>query len=270
MIPATGASRHDVREALSVDPRPVRARSPLHRSRVQTALHVAALAVVLGLHGVAEAGIQSTSSAISVISAPQGTLNSNTIESDTAIFVWFEQRIVAPGSQSLDHVGTGRVSNGGAFGANRPSPGTVTPTLAESFVVHFDQAGTGNATVSSATITFDRAIIGVWHTTSGLYGSDTQWAPNGLTYGPNTATGLNARPYELGNGSTSDRYSISSDLRTITILNTYTTGSGVDQLRILVNPEPSSWALMGLGLAGLGGLVLRRRRRARPAAARSC
>ena len=244
----------------------MRPRSPLRKSHVQTALHAVALAVLLGLHATAEAGIQSHSAGITVRNAPQGTLNSNTIESDTAIFAWFERLIVTPGSQTFDHTGSGTVSNGGAFGANRPSPGTVTPALAESFVVHFDQAGSGNATMSGETITFDRAIIGVWHTSSGLYGSDTQWAPNGLTYGPNSATGLNARPYELGGSGTSDRYSISTDLRTITILNSYTINSGVDQLRILVNPEPSSWALMGLGIAGLGGVVLRRRRRRASAA----
>jgi hypothetical protein len=233
---------------------------------VRAPLRAAASVVVLcGLGaGAAEAGIAGTSGAITVIGAPQGTLASDTLESDTTVYAWRERLIAGPGAQNLDHIGAGTVSNGGVFGPNRPSPGTVTPQVAESYVIHFDQAGTGNATISNATITFDRPIIGVWHSSTGvnaaspgLNGTDAQWGPTGLTYGT-----LASRPYELGNGATSDRYSISTNLLTLTILNTYISGTGVDHLRVLVNPEPSTLALMGLGLAGLSGIVLRRRRRA--------
>lgn len=210
-----------------------------------------ALALALFAGASAEAGIASTSGAISVISHPTGTLNSNTLESDTTAYVWFERLVTNPGSQSVNHAGAGTVNSTGSA-----NPATILPSLAESYVVHFDQAGGGNATLSNFVITFDHEIIGVFHTNAGLAGSDGTWAPTGLTYGA-----LTARRYELGGGGTSDRYSISSDLKTLTILNTYTTGAGVDEIRVLVNPEPSTFAFMTLGVTALGALVLRRRRR---------
>jgi len=234
-------------------------RTPDRRpARTALRLTAGALALCVGGPATAQAGISSTSGAVSVISHPTGTLNGNTLESDTAIYVWFERTIVSPGSQSLDHVGAGTVANGGAFGSNLPSPGTVTRDVMDSYVVHFDQdnsVGSGGVSLNG-TIRFDRPIIGVWFSSSGLSGSDTTWAPSGLTYGTFTA-----RPFELGSTPVTDRFNISSDLRTLTILNVYINGNGTDQLRVLVNPEPSSLALMGLGLAGIGGLVLRRRRR---------
>ena len=231
---------------------PTHAQPPALRRLIRAvALRVTMLAFCTLAATTADAGIASTSGAISVIAHPTGTLASNNLESDTTIYAWFEQTIVNPGTQSFDHRGAGTVNSNGSANA-----GSATPGLAESYIVHFDHAGGGSASISGASITFDEAIIGVWQTTGGLSGSDAQWTPAGLTYGA-----LFARRYELGTGGNSDRYSISADLRTITILNTFTVGNGVDQLRILVNPEPSTIALMGLGVLGLASIVRRRRRK---------
>ena len=209
---------------------------------------IPALAALASLAASAQAGIASTSGAILEIAHPTGTLSSNTLESDTTMYVWFERTVTGPGALTLNHVGPGTVNSNGSA-----NPQTVSPGFAHSYLVHFDQAGGGNATLG-ASITFEGMILGVWHTNAGLNGSDATFAPAGLTY-----ASLNARGFELGTGGGQDRYAISADGHTLTILQARSSGSGVDQLRILVNPEPGTGALLGLGVAGLAALVLRRR-----------
>jgi hypothetical protein len=190
----------------------------------------------------------STSGSITQIAAPTGTLNGNTLESDTTMYLWFETTVTSPGSLNVDHVGTGTVNSSGSA-----NPQTIAPAFVESYVVHFDQAGGGNATLT-ATITFDHAITGIWHSTGGLGASDGTFAPSGLTYGS-----LGARGLELGTNSSQDRYSISSDGLTLTIIQVRGAGNDVDQLRILVSPEPGTGALLGMGVLALIGVVVRRR-----------
>ena len=216
----------------------------------------AATVLLLVLGAGAHAGISSVGGAVQEITAPTGTLNSNVLESDTIIYTWFERVVVGPGSLSMDHVGSGTVSSNGSANAQ-----TISPGFAQSYIVHFDQAGTGGATANGS-ITFDGQILGVWHTASTLGSSDSTFAPSGLTYGS-----LTSRGYELGSGSNQDRYSISSNGTTLTILNTRSTGNNVDELRVLVSPEPGTGALLGLGLLALGAVRIRRRRAERAEAA---
>jgi len=221
-----------------------------------------ALLAILCAGAPALAGIASTSANVNVVSHPTGNLASGSLESDTSFFLWAEGALVNPGAQSLGHVGAGLVNSNGSA-----NPATVTRSYAESYMLHFDKVGSsgGNVIIQNQAITFTETIIGVWFSNSGTNGlpsSDGQWAPAGLTY----TNGLAFRPFELGTSGNDERFVISADLKTITILNARTAGNGTDQLRILVNPEPGTFALMGLGVLGLASLVLRRRRAARRAA----
>lgn len=216
----------------------------------------ALLATLCG--SMADAGITTSTGAVNVRTAPTGTLNASTLESNTNIEVWFERVIVNPGAQSLDHVGAGLVDNPLPIGLNQPNPRTITVGEALSYFIHVDQVdGSGNTTFSGS-ITFSAPIIGVWYTGGGLGGGDAQWAPGGLTYG-NPGT----RGWELSAGT--EDFTISADFRTLTINNSVGDGQ-MDQIRVLVNPEPGSGLLAGLGVLGLAAFVRRRRKKRRRAA----
>ncbi len=213
-----------------------------------------AAGLLIGLAAPADAGIQSVGGAMEQIGAPTGfaPLASNDVESETNIRIWYESTVKINGTIAMDHVNDGL---GTLVSSNASAnPGNVTFDIADSFLVHFDQENAVGANTVDLTgsVVFDRNIIGIWHSTGGLSGSDATWEPVLSAYGGS----LQARPYELG----SDRYRIEADNRTLTIVNTRTIGSGVDQLRILVSPEPGSGALLAFGIAGL---VLRARRRRR-------
>ena len=127
-------------------------------------------------------------------------------------------------------------------------------------MVHFDPtAVTRLSNAAQQVITFDKPIVGVFPLNNALNNSDATFAPAGLTYGYTN----NNRDFELGNGNNRDRFSISADRMTLTILNVRAGNNNMDQLRVLIAPEPSTWALFGLGAVGLGVVVRHRRRRRR-------
>ncbi len=207
------------------------------------------------------AGVVSTSGTITQITTPSGTLAGGTLESDATAYFWFENTVTGAQSVSVNHRGSGTVNSAGTA-----NPGTLNATFVRSYMTHFDKVGSTAGvfvTLSNMSITFDEEIIGIIFNTTTLGNTDGTYGPSGLTY---SYVAANSRGYELGTGATGDRFSISADRHTITILNIGTAAAGIDELRILLNPEPGTFALSGLGVALLGGLVVRRRRRRRAAA----
>ncbi len=232
---------------------PIRRRSDLGRFVALVILSGAALS--MWGSAVAQAGITGSTGAVNVRAAPGGTLSDGSLESDTQIQVWFESRVGNAGSQSFDHVGAGLVNNPFVIGANRPSPSTVIVGEGLSYMIHIDQTTDTTAINYSGTVTFSAPILGVWFTTGGLGGSDAQWKPAGLTIGT-----LTNRNWDLSPNGAARDFTISTNLRTLTI-NQQNGVNEIDQIRVLINPEPSSAMLAGLGVLGLAALVRRRRKR---------
>ncbi len=218
----------------------------------------------------AHAAITASGSVISVQAAPTGTLNGNTVASNTSIFVWFERTTTLGSGFGADHDGsTGTFTTTGSLTAGTIAAGT----RVSSYYVHFDQANTTGSTVLSNAaqqfITFDQQILGIELLTGTFNGGagDTAFSPAGLTYGT-----LQARGLELGGGGNGDRFAIASGggSWTLTLTRLRVVNGGVDSIRIitaapLATPEPGTWALFGLGALGLGAYVLRRRKRCLPA-----
>jgi hypothetical protein len=223
-----------------------------------------AISAALLLSAPAFAGIVSTGAGVTVVTAPTGTLSeaNATYESNTSFFVWDEGTQVLGGSVTTDWSGTGAVSSTSQLGAF--SVGAAGHEVT-SYYMRFDKVGSaaGSVTInaaSNAVITFDHTIIGVMTADATLAATDGTFAPAGLTYG-DTVGSPNFRGFDINGAGTSDRFSISADGRTLTIVFSQLNNQGVDALRILINPEPGTLALFGLGVLGLAGAVSRRRRK---------
>jgi hypothetical protein len=228
-------------------------------------------------------GIQVRAPVLTTDTGGDNELAQDEYQSDSQIRVWFERRVQTNASFTLDHVvtasaGTGTVATNGALNSGTIASGT----RIDSYYIRYDPV-TNNTRLSdssgSLSITFDTDILGLAMDNNGIVGStagldetdDGSTDANGQAFeGPSPMTYKNAgaRGFELGTGTAGDRFSISSNRRTITILNVFANGN--DDLRIFVAaavPEPATLSLFGAGALGMLWMLRKRRRTAAAAKA---
>jgi len=230
-------------------------------------------------------GIQVRAPVLTTDTGGDNVLEQDEYQSDSQIRVWFERTLQTSATVTLDHVVTTSAGTGTVAGNGSLNSGTIAAgTRVDSYYLRFDPV-TNNTRLSdssgSLSITFDTDILGLAMDNNGIVGSaagldetdDGTTSANGQAFeGPGAMTYKNAgsRGFELGTSSAGDRFSISSNRRTITILNVF--ANGTDDLRIFVVaavPEPAALSLFGAGALGMYWMLRKRRRAAAKTGVRS-
>ena len=216
----------------------------------------------------ARAGIVSSGADVVVIAAPSAAANTGgdgVLDNDDLEGGHVGVRVGGElGDAGREHERRGRRH----AGDRPPVPGCTPGVIAAgtdyvSYFLHMDRATAGPVSINNPpndwSITFTHTILGAFTTTGGLNGSDAQFGPAGLTYNGGTRPGFESPQglFSITNGG----YTLTIDRLAFGATAGVGISTDVDQIRVLINPEPSTWALFGLGALGLGGFVRRRRRR---------
>lgn len=198
-----------------------------------------------------------TSGALQQEDSIQSNYKFGVVQDDNAV-IWFrEQSEITLGSNvTVDITQTGLYdSESDLSGAGGTLPSGA--FIMGSYYVHFDPVtSTGTTLTGTFTFTGGEIVRALIVKGAQLFASDSELGhPSVSNYGGNDTT----RGLEL-NG---DSITISAD-RTQVSFSMTTTGR-IDSFRIITTPEPSTFLLSGLGLAGLG-YAARKRRRTKTAA----
>ncbi len=190
-----------------------------------------AAVVAFGLASVGHAGVVSgtATTGFSIIAAPAEVGNNN--QQDPMVFAWNEQQnVVLPVDLVADVGGT-----------------ILAGTRVASHGIVFDPV---NATNTTASVTFDRPILGVLYLTDKLAATDALLGAPGTIYNSPSARGL-----ENGAERASTLFSGN------TLEFTWRASSPGDNVRVLTAavPEPATWAMLIAGF-GMVGFAARRRR----------
>jgi hypothetical protein len=141
-------------------------------------------------------------------------------------------------------VGDGKVDNDAMYFIKEKQIGNV-----QSWLIFFDPRGTDNAT---GTVTFDMPIIGLDKATAAVLGGNATWGNPLVTYLSDNLTGL-----EMGTPKNPGPDSASFSGSVLTFK--WRASDPGDHVRVFTAvPEPSTYALMALGLVGVGAIARRR------------
>jgi hypothetical protein len=199
---------------------------------------------------VAKSAIVSTSGSVMLISPP-ASVGFQQLEDDAAAKVFAEQiNLSLASSIDVEVTAVGLVDD-----ANDLTPGSIPAgTRVDSYLLHADKIG-GGAPIHTygGSVTFDRPILGVIVTGSGLSATDGVLASASTTYDPiGMFRGFDGPSFSPSSPAVGDSVEISPDFLTATIV--LRTETFYDQIRIITAavPEPTSWMVCVIGLPYFG------------------
>ena len=186
---------------------------------------------------------EAASTNVNVGPAPDSAEN-GTHESNVDLFMFEEKTVTLGSNLDVDIISSGSYT-GGSLGsiAGQISAGTTV----QSVYVSMDLVdNSGAASFITSTIEFDQDILGIITASPRLDATDALLGSDLTTYSTGNV-GLETDSTDVVDWGVNDR-TLTVTLRV--------GGANIDQLRVVLAPEPSSLALLGLG-----GLLVARRRR---------
>lgn len=198
----------------------------VRRSRT-TALAGIALVTILSTQ--VRAGIVGVSGGMQQIPAP-GSVVTGELESDASIFVFAERSgLVLPQIVNVNISLPGTSPN--ESGRNL-SPATIPAgTRINTYYIHYDKIGTGQAQSATGSVTFDEEILGLIIGGVGLLGTNALIGLPSTAYPP----GQDHQQVELGDGSS---VTLSADRRTVSV--TLRVTCCADNIRVLTVASPGA------------------------------
>ncbi len=177
-------------------------------SNKSLAIAAIALATTACLSATARAGIVGVGGAMQQIDAP-GSVVTGELESDASIFVFAERSgLVLPQIVNVNISQPGTSPN--ESGRNL-SPSTIPAgTRINTYYIHYDKIGTGQARSATGSVTFDEEILGLIIGGAGLLGTNALIGLPATAYPP----GQDHQSTELGDGSS---VTLSADRRTVSV-----------------------------------------------------
>ncbi|QDV91745.1 hypothetical protein RAS2_28500 [Phycisphaerae bacterium RAS2] len=198
-------------------------------SPFRLAISAIAIGTILSAAASARAGIIGVSGGMQQIAAP-GSVVTGELESDASIFVFAERsgftlpQIV---NVSISQPGT----SPGPSGRNL-SPATIPAgTQINTYYIHYDKIGTGQARSATGSITFDEEILGLIIGGAGLLGTNALIGLPSTAYPP----GQDHQSTELGDGSS---VTLSADRRTVSV--TLRVTCCADNIRVITAASPGA------------------------------
>lgn len=204
----------------------------------------------------AEAAVSTTGS-MTQETTVQSDYSRNQRNSDSLLWFKEQDKITLSSNLAVDITQPGSYSGPLTSGTIAAGTGQIS-----SYIVHFDPTDSGTTLRATGTMTFlGETVVGIIVKSNSLIASDSKVGhPSVSTWDTSSIRG----PERSAVGGAGGWIILSADYSQVTI--SFIENAGIDEIRIITTPEPGTFLLLGVGLAGLGFVGHRRKRRRATAA----